>query len=100
LTENDLFFHKFLDIGGRTLKPILVANNPNHPTQHMWSDAFFIKDIFKLSELPTSKLLKMGIIAFIYHSPDVAYQCFKIYDKKTGNNIHKQFFELGDQAKR
>ena len=82
LAQKELMFHKFLGMAGRTLKPIVLNNNINTPSQHMWSDAVFIKDVFKIPELSSSKLLKMGLITYIYHSPDVAFQCFRHYDEK------------------
>ena len=95
LAENGLMFHKFLGTGGRMLKPVTVAQNPNFATQQMWSDAVFIKEIPQISELPPDKLLKMGFLAFIYGSPDVAFHCFKQYDEKLGSGISKKFIDLG-----
>lgn len=94
LAENGLMFHKFLGMAGRALKPIVMENNPNFPTQHMWSDAVFIKDIFELPKLSSSKLLKMGLLAFIYGSPDVTFQCFKNYDEINGTSLHTALFDL------
>ena len=82
LANNNLMFHKFLTIGGRSLKPVTFQDNRNFPTQHMWSDAIFIRNILNLSELSADKLLKLGLISFIYGSPDVTYQCIKLYDIK------------------
>jgi len=99
LAEKDIMFHKFLGMAGRSLKPIVIGNNPNFPTQHMWSDAIFIKDIFKISDLSASKLLKLGLLAFIYGSPDVTYWCFKNYDERNGTNIHKSLFDIDNKLK-
>lgn len=82
LSDNNLMFHKFLSMNGRSLKPIIVDNDPCFPTQYMWSDALFIRNVLKLSELSTDKLLKLGLIAFIYGSYDVTFQCIKLYDEK------------------
>lgn len=94
LAENDIMFHKFLGMAGRALKPVIVNNDVNFPSQHMWSDGMFIRDVLKLSELPSSKLLKMGLIAFIYGSLDVTFQCFKNYDDKNGTAIHKTLLNI------
>jgi hypothetical protein len=64
----------------------------------MWSDAVFIKDIFKIPQLSPEKLLKLGLIAFIYGSFDVTFQCLKYYDENNGTNIHKEFIDLGNTA--
>jgi FkbM family methyltransferase len=98
LTEKDLMFHKFLGMAGRTLKPIIIGNNPNYPTQHMWSDAVFIKNIFEIPKLSSHKLLKLGLLSFIYGSPDVTFQCFKNYDEMNGTNIHKEFLDLNNKV--
>lgn len=98
LAEKEMMFHKFLRTGGRSLKPIVLGNDPNFPIQYVWSDAVFIKDIFKIPDLPSGKLLKMGLLAFIYGSPDVTFHCFKHYDEKMGTSIHKRFLDVGSKA--
>lgn len=94
LAQRGFMFHKFLMLAGRSLKPIYVNNNANFATQHIWSDAVFIRHPFKIAELPSDKLLKMGVLTFMYGSPDVAFQCFKHYDDKHGTDIHKRMFDL------
>ena len=93
LGKQGFMFHKFLGIAGRTLKPTIIDNNLNHPSQHMWSDAVFIRDIQTISNLSANKLLKMGILAFLYGSPDVAYSCFSIFDEKMSANLSGKFLE-------
>jgi len=92
LAEQDLMFHKFIGLAGRTIKPIVMNNDPNYPSQHMWSDAIYIKNITRLSTLAPDKLLKMGILSFRYGSPDLAFFCFKIYDEKNSTNIAHEVF--------
>jgi len=77
LSDNDLMFQKFLGVGGRTLHPIILKNNINFATQHIWSDAVFIKNILKISELENSHLLKLSIFAYIYGSLDLTFFLFK-----------------------
>ena len=96
LAQNEFMFHKFLGTGGRTLKPVTVANNPNLAIQQMWADAVFIKDIFKVSELTPEKLLKMGLLAYVYSSPDLTFYCFKNYDQQQGSNLSERFMNLGN----
>ena len=95
LAEKELMFHKFLRTGGRALKPIVLGNDPNLPVQYIWSDAIFIKDVFKIPDLPFDKLLKLGLLAFLYGSPDVTYFCFKTYDGKKGTSLRRSFLEVG-----
>jgi hypothetical protein len=99
LTDQSLMFHKFLGMAGRPLKPVSFGYSPSHPTQQMWSDAVFIRDIARLNDLPSSKLLKMGLIAFIYGSPDVTFQCLKAYDSKNRSCLHQGFFKLWSSEK-
>ena len=80
LEHQKLMFHKFLGLAGRTLKPIMLNNNRNAATQHMWSDAMFIRQIPYLQDLGDDKLLKLAIMAYIYRSVDVCYYCLNIYD--------------------
>ncbi len=87
LTEKGLMFHKFLGMAGRSIKPIVIDSDPNFASQHMWADAIFIREISRLSNLAAAKLLKMGILAYMYGSPDVAFLCFKKYDEEKGTNI-------------
>ncbi len=94
LSEHQFMFHKFLGMAGRTIKPIIINKNPNFSSQQMWSDAVFIKDITKLSSIIPSKLLKMGILSFLYGSPDVAYLCFKKYDERKNTNISQKMLSM------
>ena len=98
LVERELMFHKFLRTGGRSLKPIVLGNDPNFPIQYIWSDAVFIKDLFRIPDLPSVKLLKLGLLAFIYGSPDVAFYCFNKYDEKNGTDVHKALLNIGKKV--
>lgn len=94
LSKEDLMFRKFLGLAGRALSPIVLSNNPNIATQHIWSDAVFIRDIFKIPELPPHKLLKLGMLAYLYGSPDLTYHCLQHYDNLNGTDLKKSFFTL------
>lgn len=91
LDKEELMFHKFLGMAGRALAPIMIGNNPNTMTQHCWSDAVFIKDMFKIPELSAHKLLKLGMLAFLYDSPDLTYCCFQHYDKLNETDLKGSF---------
>ena len=82
LKKNDLIFNKFLGLAGRSLKPIMLNNNPNLASQHMWSDAIFIKDIQKLENTSDEKLIKLSLLACVYNSYDLSYYILSYYDKK------------------
>tara|TARA_B100000900_G_scaffold191437_1_gene162082 strand:- start:263 stop:1138 length:876 start_codon:yes stop_codon:yes gene_type:complete len=98
LSDNDLMFQKFLGVGGRTLHPIILKNNINFATQHIWSDAVFIKNILKISELENSHLLKLSIFAYIYGSLDLTFFCLNIYDRKNNSNA-LELFKKSNQNK-
>ncbi|MBI9087700.1 MAG: FkbM family methyltransferase [Desulfobacterium sp.] len=87
LNGQEMMFHKFLGMAGRTLKPVFLNNNPNFCSQQMWADAMFVKKIHKLKDLTSEKLLKLGILSYLYNSPDLAHFCFKLHDDKNGTNL-------------
>lgn len=94
LNSKDIMFHKFLDLSGRSLIPVILQNNINFPTQHMWSDAVFIKDILKIEELNNSQLLKLAIFSYLYGSPDLSYFCLFNYDKNNKTNLAELFKKI------
>lgn len=94
LDKNKLMFHKFLGMAGRTLKPVVFKNNPNAVSQHMWSDALFIKTTPVIDGLTDDKLLKLAIIAFIYGSSDVTFYCLNIYDQRHNSQLRNATLSL------
>lgn len=87
LDEQGFMFHKFLGMAGRSLKPVVLNNNSSFPSQHMWTDAVFMRNILDLSGLDPDKLLKLGILSYLYGSPDVAFFCFTLFDRQNQTNI-------------
>jgi len=98
LMQHGFMFHKFLGMAGRALRPVMMNNDRNSASQHIWPDAMFIKDILRLSELPAEKLLKMGVLSYLYESPDVAYSCFHAADQKGQTDIGLKFLQTGARA--
>jgi FkbM family methyltransferase len=94
LSSKNIMFHKFLGLSGRSLIPVILKNNVNFPTQHMWSDAVFIKNILKIDELNNSQLLKQTIFSYLYGSPDLSYFCLINYDKKNKTNLAELFKKI------
>ena len=82
LSQYNLMFNKFLGLSGRALKPIMLNNNPNLPSQHIWSDAAFVRHIQKIHELNDEQLLKLGLLACVYYSLDLTFYCLSEYDKR------------------
>lgn len=93
LENHGFIFHKFLGLSGRSLRPVVVNNNINYPTQHMWSDAVFIKNVQSISQLNEEQLFKLAIIALIYDSPDVAVFCLSEYDRRNATHVAKELLE-------
>ena len=89
LNQNNFMFNKFVGIAGRTLKPTIFNNDPNVPSQLMWSDAIFIKHIEKIQGLSSEKLLKLSLLAAIYNSLDLTFFCLSIYDKNNSTTLAK-----------
>ena len=87
LLNQGLMFHKFLGTGGRTLKPYVLDENVNSMSQMMWSDALFIQDIRFWTYQSSEKLIKIGVLALLYNSLDVALAAFRICDQKDGTKL-------------
>lgn len=90
LSEQGFYFHKFLGLAGRSLRPTIINNNPNFATQHLWSDAIFIRNIENMNDLSDEGLLKLSVLTFIYNSPDVAVYCLQHYDKRHGTTLGQE----------
>jgi hypothetical protein len=60
LSSQGLQFQKFLVFGGRTLKPIVIDDNPFAVSQQIWSDVLFIRKLFSGKELSDEQYLKTG----------------------------------------
>lgn len=94
LDQHGLMFHKFLGLAGRALKPIVLNNNPNLPSQHIWSDAVFTRHVQSIENLAGQQLLKLSVLAGLYGSPDLAYYCLVKYDLTTGASLASDFMSL------
>jgi hypothetical protein len=45
-------------------------------------DAVFTRQISDIPHLSSQQLLRTGVLAFLYKSPDLALHCFQWFDKK------------------
>ena len=93
LYQHNFMFHKFIGLAGRSLAPLIIDNNPNMPSQLIWSDAIFIKNILNISKLTVDKLLKLSVLSLIYGSPDLTYYCLNQVDIKLGTQLHIKFLQ-------
>ncbi len=90
LEEQGFMFHKFLGMGGRTIKPIVLRNDPNFVSQNMWSDAVFIRSPMALERLSPERVLKLGVLTLLYGSIDVAIHCFSHFDQRSGTDTARR----------
>ena len=91
LNENGFMFNKFLGLSGRALKPLILNKDLNKASQHMWSDAVFIKNIEVIRNLSDDKLLKLSILSAAYFSMDLTFFCLSIYDRRYSSNLAKNW---------
>ena len=94
LDKNNLMFHKFLGLAGRTLRPVVLGNDINFASQHIWSDAVFIRNILKVSEIKSSQLLKLAVFSYLYRSLDLTFYCLTLYDKINDTKISELYKKI------
>ena len=93
LSDNDFMFHKFLGMGGRSLKPLILNNNKNFPSQHLWSDAIFIKNVLMIKKLTSREILKLSVISILYECFDLGFFCLNIHDELFKTNYTEIFMK-------
>lgn len=88
-------FHAFNGYSGRTLKPIIVQNNPAAMlNQWLWSDAVYIKDFTRFNELTPEQLLKLATILHdVYGSYDLAALAIQHHEAQTGKDLWKWYMQ-------
>jgi FkbM family methyltransferase len=94
LFKQGILFHKFLGLAGRTLKPVILQNDINFATQHLWSDAMYLRDIAQFNSLSSQQLLKYAVISNLYNSLDVALFCILEHDKREGTCMAEKYLEF------
>jgi len=93
LLERDaLMFHKFLGLEGRTLRPVVMNNNLDFASQHIWSDAMFIRHVQTIGTLSSTELLKLSVFAHLYGSPDLCHYCLSAHDQKFQSDLCTLFW--------
>jgi FkbM family methyltransferase len=95
LTAQGFVLHKFIDIGGRCLRPLVMRNNPFAPlSQMLWADAIFLRDFTRLDRFADDELLKAAVILHeVYYSYDVALHLLREYDRRGGTNLASRYAE-------
>jgi FkbM family methyltransferase len=93
LDQRQLMFHRFLGLGGRALHPITLNDDINFASQHIWSDAMYIRHVQVIPEMDPTQLLKLSVLAALYGSFDLSYYCLSYFDKRAGTNLAADFIE-------
>ena len=91
LVKHDLMFNKFLGLSGRALKPIMLNNDPNLASQHIWSDAVFVHHVQKIKNLTDEQILKLSLLSCVYFSLDLTFYCLSEYDKRYSTSYAKEW---------
>ena len=99
LSQHDIMFNKFLGLSGRALKPTMLNNNKNIPSQHIWSDAVFIHHIQKIHNLSDIQLIKLSLLACVYYSLDLTFYCLSEYDKRNSTSFAKNWMSKVSNSK-
>ena len=87
LRNQGFMFHKFLGVAGRAMRPLLMGNDPNAASWHLWADAMYVRSFEDWSEMELSALVRLGLLAWLYGSPDITCQCLMIVDNRLGTNL-------------
>ena len=88
LTDQGFLFHKFLDVGGRALKPMRLADPRAPISQMLWADAIFVRDFTRLDRLSDRQLLKLAALLHqIYQSMDLALLVLRDHDRRRGGRL-------------
>ena len=93
LNGYDLMFNKFLGMAGRSLRPIVFNSDKNFASQHIWSDAIFIKHVQKISKLSDKKLLKLSLLAAVYESLDLTHYCLSRFDERNSSSLATKWLQ-------
>jgi hypothetical protein len=95
LRRQGFVIHMLGALQGRAFKPISVNGNPERGlNQLIWSDAVYVKDFMRFSELRPDQLLKLAVILHeILTSCDLAGLALQHYDAKTGGDLWSRYMK-------
>jgi hypothetical protein len=85
--------HKFLGMGGRVMKPLSFNGSTVYPSQCMWSDAVYTRDLFALDRFSGEQLLKFALLAERYDSQDLALYVLRCYDARENDDLGQLYLE-------
>ncbi|GMQ75731.1 MAG: FkbM family methyltransferase [Gammaproteobacteria bacterium] len=93
LSKHQLQFQKIIGVGGRTLKPILLNDDPNLCSQQMWADVLFIRFLFDKQKRTGAQYLKIAALALLYDCLDVALFCCREFDMSEQSTVGQRFVQ-------
>jgi len=87
------WLHRFLPLISRVLKPMLVNDDPYAGlSQHLWTDAVYVKRFVDFSDISSGDLLKIALFAHdLYGSFDLASLALKTIDEREGSARHGSY---------
>ena len=91
LATQGFVFHKFAGLYGRTFNPVVLREDPDFASHHLWCHAIFLRDIADIKRLSPVQLQKLGLIADMYGSQDVAIIALMEYDIRHGTEYGKVY---------
>ena len=90
LRKKSFILNKILGFGSRTFKKFGKPYN----SQHLWSDAIFVKDFTKLDKLTDRQILVYIIIMFeIYKSYDFVSHLFSVYGANKDKYLVRKYLD-------
>jgi FkbM family methyltransferase len=95
LREHGFVLHRFVEPTSRTIKPLVVNNDPYAGlSQLMWADAVFVRDFTRFGELAPEKLLKLALILHdIFGSFDLALRALLVRDAMVGERLGQTYLQ-------
>lgn len=95
LHERGFLLHKFLDIAGRTLRPLERRDNRFAPmSQVLWADAVFVRDFTRLDGYDDAQLVRAAaILHAVYCSYDLACRLLLEYDRRRDTSLAARYTE-------
>lgn len=95
LRAHGFMFHKFLDLSGRTYKPLMMNNDPNAAmSQLLWADAIYVPDLARLDRLEAGALVKLAALLHeIYRSYDLCHLVLAAHDRRFGTSYTQRYID-------
>jgi FkbM family methyltransferase len=87
LRSQGFCLHKFLGMAGRALKPLVFNNDINRPSQHLWSDAVFMRDLLRLEQFDDHALFRLALLLECYGGVDASHVVLTRIDQRRNSDF-------------